>query len=128
MRIYTVPPDVELKDPISGKVNETITGARYAINFWLNDPRMIGGGPGTPMDAEKLARLIKITPKIVAGAAGMKVSLEDAEWGEVAKIVKAQHRYMDSLGEMLCQPFRDAFLAAEHVEIKAGKAAAPDGG
>lgn len=119
MKFIRVPQPIQTCHPLTKDKLEFYSFAKYAVDVWLNDPRMIG-------TAIKVARLGKIVSKFIDTPAGSVLELEDADYEVVVVIVKAPTMHYAPLIEMQLQPFSAAVLEAK--DLAPAIAAAPSQG
>ena len=106
MRSFTIPENIQLRDPLTEKPGEFVPFKRWFLETVLNDDRM----GATPV---KLARVMSLIGKITVTAPGATLEIEDADYDACKAIVEDPHKALGGpvlSGQLL--PFAEAFLSA----------------
>ena len=115
MKVFTVPNDVVLCNPVTRKPIEPEVKKSfhdYAFEAWLNDQRI------APTRAD-LYRLVKIQQAFDTAQPGQKMCIEDADYDRVVPIVKDRQPVYSPGIETQLLVFDEAFLGAVAPEAEA---------
>lgn len=106
MKSFSIPEDIQIVDPLSGKEGDKVSFVSWFFQTVLNDQRM-------GLTPAKLARVVKLSDQAKDWKPGSKPELEDADFETVKKIVEEPQNTMGGvLFSSQLLPFSTAVLSA----------------
>jgi hypothetical protein len=105
-KIVTVPPDVQLKDPVNGQVGASVSFRQFVREMLLSDAAFVA-------NYDSIRAAARIDAAIAGGAGSVVFDLTD--WEKLVKVVKTPSggRFAQNTLPMIqLLPFMDAIIGA----------------